>query len=355
MHQKSVKQNMDFYNFPELFPENSEILYIDTHNYLLFTKDKNPVIYWIQTQNNNKMHELLDKVSGDHKNITINIPLNNKYSSKNLKTFLNYGFNNPEIKFKIKNYATVDPYVELKYLPNSKKMSVAKLQKHIENFTHAPKSICYGNAQLTKKCVTSLKKLIKLKNEKSGILELKPVNAEDSGLIYEINVKSTNIGNGTEADIVNSKYNFHSHPQEAYIIFNCDLGWPSMDDFSTFLSSFIYFHTCLHIVSTVEGLYILSLNPETMKMLLKNPERMEKMQTHIEKYYGISKINYNKDDGIVIRNHKIHSPEDFITYCNNTQFKDTKSPLFTIKFLDWKTARNVIPFIFPKVNGICKA
>mgnify|MGYP004127522031 CR=1 FL=1 len=74
MHQKSVKQNMDFHNFPELFPENSEILYIDTHNYLLFTKDKNPVVYWIQTQNNKKMHELLDKVSGDHKNITINIP-----------------------------------------------------------------------------------------------------------------------------------------------------------------------------------------------------------------------------------------------------------------------------------------
>ena len=35
-------------------------------------------------------------------------------------------------------------------------------------------------------------------------------------------------------DVIDTRYNFHTHPKEAYINHNCDLGWPSTDDLITF-------------------------------------------------------------------------------------------------------------------------
>ena len=54
-------------------------------------------------------------------------------------------------------------------------------------------------------------------------------------------IKLENFKNGgkVEAEVVESRYNFHTHPISAYTQFNCDLGWPSLDDFWIFITSTI--------------------------------------------------------------------------------------------------------------------
>jgi len=43
-------------------------------------------------------------------------------------------------------------------------------------------------------------------------------------------------------------YNFHTHPEDAYVSINCDPGWPSLDDYKTFLYGIKNFGTIFHLV-----------------------------------------------------------------------------------------------------------
>lgn len=52
---------------------------------------------------------------------------------------------------------------------------------------------------------------------------------------------------------------FHSHPEQAYIKNNVKLGCPSMTDYSSFLKVASKVFVIMHIVVTIEGLYILSI------------------------------------------------------------------------------------------------
>ena len=57
-----------------------------------------------------------------------------------------------------------------------------------------------------------------------------------------------------EVDAVLNRYNFHTHPREAYIRNNVVKGWPSAQDYLGFID--LDGNTIFHSVITLEGVYI---------------------------------------------------------------------------------------------------
>jgi hypothetical protein len=129
-------------------------------------------------------------------------------------------------------------------------------------------------------------------------------------------------GNEETTKIVNSSYNFHLHPKEAYISNKVNLGWPSSQDMQAFLTSIFRYNTIFHVVVTMEGLYILSL----YKYWLNKKEILESDLKSLHKFI------YNKyeiEQGTKIDNYK------YLQTVNKVKYN--KKKLFVVQFLNWES------------------
>ena len=149
-----------------------------------------------------------------------------------------------------------------------------------------------------------------------------------------LNDDSITIGKEDHVDLVNDFYNFHSHPEEAYVKYNTHIGFPSCQDFLGYLSSYINTGTILHAVSTLEGLYIISINKNWLgkKKELKTKE---------------------KDKFIKSKYHILHktadTPQKYLDIVNNITDK-----IFDVHFLTWDEASNKpINIDFDKIDNNC--
>ena len=193
----------------------------------------------------------------------------------------------------------------------------------------------------------------------------KLVLENDSKLFGKSNLESN------EADFIESHYNFHTHPYEAYLHHNCDLGWPSKDDYITYLDGFLNYDVIFHCISTVEGIYIVRIAKDAIIPLktcyskLKTESSQEKFIDKIDAWVmsnlNIDKINYKKQNGVKPKNSikSIHSPLDYVNFINNYPVKYTlcnkQLTLFDIKFIDWNSLSPDFCFNFyhAKVKGKC--
>ena len=98
-------------------------------------------------------------------------------------------------------------------------------------------------------------------NEITGKLVKRQTKLRGRGniTILEVDRSHQVKGEGDEVDSIDTKFNFHTHPRKAYKIYNCELGWPSDDDYTTILRSYVNGKMLFHIISTLEGLYIVSV------------------------------------------------------------------------------------------------
>ena len=246
------------------------------------------------------------------------------------------------------------------------------------------KSMCNAIAKFDKNMINILKQYIPkhmgYENEVAGPLYLE--HEHNNTYIVKINKNSVNEGNGKEVDQINSRYNFHSHPEAAYILYNCDIGWPSRDDFVTFLDGFFKDDTLFHLVASVEGIYILKVNPciqEAIKKYYNTCKSREKfideIDQWVEDHINISKQNVKINSGVgktlLPRKYKnyisdtddglIKTPQQYIDFVRNVdcqyigKFKPYESmPLFDIEFIEWNQATTT-SFVFtqPNKNNKC--
>jgi hypothetical protein len=217
------------------------------------------------------------------------------------------------------------------------------------------------------------------KNEVAG-----PIELLDSGkkhkyhhtTIYKIVVDKTKVqgGNDKEVDAIATKYNFHSHPEAAYVAHDCELGWPSRDDYVTFLDGFFKSDTTFHVITTKEGLYILKINPcciVKLKQYYKNlPARdketfIDNVDNWADEFINISKVGLKLSKGKTApkTGELIKTPEQYVDFINNVECDKIKTnkttldldmPIFDIEFIDWNDAKNAT-FMFTRVkqNGRC--
>jgi hypothetical protein len=217
------------------------------------------------------------------------------------------------------------------------------------------------------------------KNEVAG-----PIELLDSGkkhkyhhtTIYKIVVDKTKVqgGNDKEVDAIATKYNFHSHPEAAYIAHDCELGWPSRDDYVTFLDGFFKSDTTFHVITTKEGLYILKINPCCIVKLKEHYKKLssDDKETFIDdvdnwadEFINISKVGLkiSKGKSAPKTGDLIKTPVQYVDFINNVECDKIKTnkttldldmPIFDIEFIDWNGAKNAT-FMFTRVkqNGRC--
>ena len=170
-----------------------------------------------------------------------------------------------------------------------------------------------------------------------------------------------------EADFVDSHYNFHTHPLEAYIYHNCELGWPSKDDYITFLDGYLNYNVIFHCVITVEGVYIMSIYKNTL-IPLKNYFKtignklsfIDKVDKWVMDNLNIDKFNYTIREGYQPANYKrIFSTQDYVSFINDSQQKykigNKKMRIFNLEFVSWDDFKlnKCFHFYFISKKGKC--
>jgi hypothetical protein len=268
-----------------------------------------------------------------------------------------------------------------KYNNNSSKYSPTRKYK-VSDISDCRQndSFCNASGVLCDTTVIKLQSFIPANqgntDEVAGPLILEKISEQYNKLpSYKIimNIDDVVGGNGSEVDAIETKYNFHSHPEAAYIAHNCELGWPSRDDYITFLDGFFKYDTTFHIIASQEGVYILKINPcaiTRLKEFYKLQKDKEKFIDNVDywadEYINISKIGFKRKNGVKApkTGQLIKSPREYVQFVNNVICNKIKCkenvlelnvPMFDIEFIDWKNASKK-PFVFTvnkNKNGKC--
>ena len=111
------------------------------------------------------------------------------------------------------------------------------------------------------------------------------------------------------------------------------LGWPSSQDYLTFLLSTFFYGTVFHVVVALEGVYIVCLNNQQLTL-------EQDLKDFIEDKYNIDQ-GRKKDNSTYLKR------------VNNIKYK--KHPIFIVQFLNWKSIEKPFSVYFKKDDGECKA
>ena len=201
----------------------------------------------------------------------------------------------------------------------------------------ANKSLCELYARFTPQAIKYLQEINdpKQKNQKelSGSLFVSNVVKKDHKIVFELSSVPNSVISGVEeeVDAVWSRYNFHTHPKKAYVNHNVKRGWPSSQDYVGFIE--LNNHTIFHTVVTLEGIYIISFNPEWIGKI-----------SSIDKKYVLNHYD--------ISHHEKISFEEYVNIINSKKYKN-KPPLFIVKYMSWNNSTKIFPIFYAKTNGSC--
>jgi hypothetical protein len=214
----------------------------------------------------------------------------------------------------------------------------------VEDWSNTKESNCKTKYALSNSAIDQLKTLSfsePTKNKDSSMTQKEHAGAMYvSGKNQDLNVLDINQNKWIEGKeqgvpIVEALYNFHSHPEEAYITNKVDKAWPSAQDYIGFLLAVLEDNTILHIVVAIEGIYIISLS----------------------KYYAGNKDKLTPDVASFINGHfnycgKLdNSISWFIKNINTVKYKG--HPLFITEFIPWKEVSKDFTIYHCKTNGKC--
>lgn len=277
------------------------------------------------------------------------VGVDDEKKDEKIKMLIDKGFSTPYITEHNPLKMKIDPVIAMvknngEYL--DKKSIHNKVMDVLKNFRNSKKcfendvciSTCYLTVQFSSDALKFLRSLSlkdfgkKTQKEHSGELVVKQIVDQDNSIIYKINVDYNTLLEGGEenVDVSGSRYNFHSHPKDAYIRHSVSRGWPSSTDFIGFK---MLDNTILHCVATLEGLYVLSF------VIRKNP---------------ISKIS-NKfiDDKFDIDDKPSMTIEKYLKKVNN--IKHRGEPIFNVQFFPWEEAGKPFTIYYPVIGMACMA
>jgi hypothetical protein len=191
------------------------------------------------------------------------------------------------------------------------------------------------------KCTLNVNKSCTQK-EMAGALNV--LNVNDRG-IYTIGIDKNSVIYGTEegVKIVNGKYNFHSHPKEAYIKYEVEDGIPSAQDYIGYMSSVYSNNSRCHFVAAIEGLYIISISKDftlysDIKNIIEDKIGKNKLYEFIKNKYNENKIKYNR-------------VSDYVKIINKIKYNGRR--IFKVKFYKWNYLADTnikIYYLSPEIN-----
>ena len=229
--------------------------------------------------------------------------------------------------------------------PLSKIDHVSAKHRVTDVLSHSNKKVCSINVQITKKALKFLKKASKIgitinkngkksQKELTGELYVGKIVKKGGKIVHliELDHGSVSSGEEEEVDVEGTRYNFHSHPKEAYVRHSVDKAWPSQTDYLGYL--YLGNDTILHCVATLEGLYALSFGSYWVNNL-KNVST-----SFVENNYHID--------------HKEHyTPQEYCRKICAIKYKN--HPIFRVQFFPWKSAGRIFSVNYAKTNETCVA
>lgn len=203
---------------------------------------------------------------------------------------------------------------------------------HIAYQQQSRSNTCNITAQFSSQTVEYLRKIpTQNGTEIAGAMQIIGNNRIGNKVVYMIEVNHNSIVKGENelVDVLNDKYNFHTHPQDAYIRNGVNHAWPSDHDYLGFLKAVFYSNSVFHVVVTIEGVYIISIAPE----YAGNINELKSKQNYIAQVYQIPHNSFT-------------TPQDYITHVNQLK-------IFSVVFFPWNEATTPFTVYYPKTNGGC--
>ena len=147
--------------------------------------------------------------------------------------------------------------------------------------------------------------------------------------VLKLDMKSIIYGDDDQIHAPPSLYNFHSHPFQAYLKYKVNYGVPSVSDYIAVYTMSRYHNSIVHFVASLEGLYTLSVNPESKLFTLD--------KKHVEDFITYN-MRYEKN---------IKHINDYLSHIN-------KFGLFEVNLIPWeKLEGKSIRIKFNKVDKQC--
>ncbi len=168
--------------------------------------------------------------------------------------------------------------------------------------------------------------------EMAGALTLTKIGNKKYVITLDGNRRLT--GKEEEVRVARSRFNYHSHPREAYVRHGVDIGWPSGSDFEAFIAAFKDYGTQFHCVATLEGLYVLTITP----FWLKNSRDINVKS--VKKTYEVKYPAKNENP----KNYP-NTGREFVVFVNKIKYKNIR-PLFKVLFINWKETERGKAFSF---------
>jgi len=257
-------------------------------------------------------------------------------------------FNEPKLVFTWDGTPTDKPYLQ-------KKMIELSMKNVLRNVKINKKS-CDIKIQFTEKAINFLYTQTRfIKQYKFGdTQEQREISGKFTfislnGNTYNVDVdeKSIRKGDKESASYVDSFGTFHTHPYDAYEKHNVCIAWPSADDYLAFLYMYGLCLSGFHVVSTLEGIYLISLKKyiSPQKVLTKYFKN-KKTKENIEYQHG---EDYPETDKYCnIENGKINMKKikKYVRKINNMG-------KFNLVFATWEECKNPIRLLYAPLNETC--
>ena len=281
--------------------------------------------------------------------VWVGIPVENRNILELIETYSIFGFKNPYVcrtsplgqefpsyglcLLKPNNVTEPEDSNEAKYI--------------LDQFVKREQQNCQISLKFSDKALRHLKQMSKIgstlnkdnsisQKEIAGSFKLEK-SLGDSVFSLKINKKSIISGEEQTVKVVDSIYNFHTHPVEAYKTNGVKIGWPSAQDYIAFLASAKINGTILHAIVSVEGVYILSIGNHWINRI---SEIGSSVKTFINKEYNI----------------KSYSGRDVDWYINKVNSLYYEGfPIFFVQFFRWEDASSVFHVSFKRNDMNCFA
>lgn len=303
---------------------------------------------------NCRIYLVLDMLSNEHS-------IASKNDKKYLEILSGLGFNGTYIAKKSPLGINLNKSTLFLYRINTLKISHKVLNNNLINNKILINKIEFINQfKINQKCKLKftisgrtkyfLEKLTKnwnnIKKEISGGFYIKNTYKFKGQLVFEFDIdeKLVKINKNEEADITPSRFNFHTHPFQAYINNNVNYAWPSSADYGAFLYSAVNYGTIFHILGSVEGIYVISISKDSVKDNIKN------ILKDIPKLY-FKKYNLN-DKRKITSPEKSFTPHSYISHINSSNFEYKNKKLFNVQFSAWND-NHIFEVYFPMQNKTC--
>lgn len=295
-------------------------------------------------------------------NIILSIDIKSKEFTKLVKNALALGFRYPVISQKVFDTILEYPHLFLynkynhnfgKVVKNYKKQlrNVEFCIKHYIQTNDINETSCNVKIVFDKDTINYLQNYTKHfkfrfgnkseQREISGKFFMEPINDNTLKVFFEDG--NSDMGESDKSASFDSLASFHTHPLEVYNKFSVCVAWPSLDDYCTFLHIYASGYGIFHLLSSVEGVYIITISNQ---LLQKDRKEISKNYEDYEK--DIRKTYWNE------------YPEckhvDTLKYMNEIQeyiTKINKLPYFIVKFVEWENLAKPIEINYKRSNGNC--